>query len=101
MLCRKKYKASSRLCSIGWDNILVSGQVVENVATKLLQLAVTELPQDVKDALKKAYNQEEDPVGKSQLKAILDNVQLAEKTCTPMCQDTGVIIFYIKAGLNF
>jgi fumarate hydratase subunit alpha len=76
----------------------VSGQVVENVAIKLLQLAVTELPQDVKDALKKAYQQEKDPVGKSQLKAILDNVQLAEKTCTPMCQDTGVIIFYVKAG---
>jgi fumarate hydratase subunit alpha len=98
MLCRKKYKASLRLCSSGADNILVSGQVVEDVATKLLQLAVTKLPQDVKNTLKNAYRQEEDPVGKSQLKAILDNVELAEKTCTPMCQDTGVIIFYVKAG---
>jgi fumarate hydratase subunit alpha len=77
---------------------LVSGQVVENVAVKLLQLAVTELPQDVKDALQRAYRQEDNPVGKSQLKAILDNVALAEKTCTPMCQDTGVVIFYVKAG---
>jgi fumarate hydratase subunit alpha len=71
---------------------------VENVAVKLLQLAVTELPQDVKDALQRAYRQEDNPVGKSQLKAILDNVALAEKTCTPMCQDTGVVIFYVKAG---
>jgi len=77
---------------------LVTGETVENVAVKLLQLAVTELPQDVKEALQRAYREEEDEVGKAQLKAILDNVELAEKTCAPMCQDTGVIIFYVKAG---
>jgi fumarate hydratase subunit alpha len=77
---------------------LVTGETVENVAVKLLQLAVTELPQDVKEALQRAYREEEDEIGKAQLKAILDNVKLAEKTCAPMCQDTGVIIFYVKAG---
>ena len=77
---------------------MVSGQVVENVAVKLLQLAVTELPQDVKEALQLAYSKEDNPVGKSQLKAILDNVELAEKNKSPICQDTGVVIFYVKAG---
>ncbi len=71
---------------------------MESVAVKLLQLAVTELPQDVKDALQRAYREEENQVGKSQLEAILKNVELAEKTRAPMCQDTGVIIFYVKAG---
>ncbi len=73
-------------------------KLVENVAVKLLQLAVTELPKDAKEALQNAYRKEESEAGKTQLKAILDNVELAEKTRTPMCQDTGVIIFYIKAG---
>jgi fumarate hydratase subunit alpha len=77
---------------------LVTGKTVENVAVKLLQLAVTKLPQDVKEALHKAYNEETNEIGKAQLKAILDNVDLAEKTCAPMCQDTGVIIFHLKAG---
>lgn len=77
---------------------MVSGQIVEKVAIKLLQLAVTELPQDVKEALQRAYREEDNPTGKAQLKAILDNVKLAEKTCAPMCQDTGVVIFYVKAG---
>lgn len=77
---------------------MVTEKAVEDVAVKLLQLAVTELPQDVKDALSRAYRKEDNPVGKAQLKAILDNVELAEKTCAPMCQDTGVIIFYVKAG---
>lgn len=73
-------------------------KIVENVAGKLLQLAVTELPQDVKEALQRAYHEEESEVGKTQLKAILDNVELAEKMRKPMCQDTGVINFYVKAG---
>jgi fumarate hydratase subunit alpha len=77
---------------------LVSGKVIEDITVKLLQLAVTELPQDVKDALRKAQNEEETEVGKAQLKAILDNVDLAEKTHSPICQDTGVVIFYVKAG---
>ena len=77
---------------------MTNQNIVENVAVKLLQLAVTELPQDVKEALQNAYQQEESEAGKTQLKAILNNVELAEKTQTPMCQDTGVIIFYLKAG---
>jgi fumarate hydratase subunit alpha len=77
---------------------LPTKKLVENVAVKLLQLAVTELPKDAKEALQNAYRKEESEAGKTQLKAILDNVELAEKTRTPMCQDTGVVIFYITAG---
>jgi fumarate hydratase subunit alpha len=73
-------------------------KVVEDTAKKLLKLAVTELPQDVEQALQRAYNEEESETGKTQLKAILNNVELAKKTRKPMCQDTGVIIFYLKAG---
>lgn len=73
---------------------------VEDVAVNLLRFAVTELPKDVKKALQKSYLEETSDAGKTQLKAILDNVELAEKTRTPMCQDTGTIIFYVKAGSN-
>lgn len=73
-------------------------EIVENAAVNLLRFAVTELPKDVKEALQKAYREETSEAGKTQLKAILDNVELAEKTRTPMCQDTGTIIFYVKAG---
>ena len=74
------------------------GSVIEDVAVQLLQLAVIRLPLDVKEALHRAYREEESEAGKTQLKAILDNIELAEKTLTPMCQDTGVIISYVKAG---
>ncbi|MDH5459658.1 MAG: fumarate hydratase, partial [Candidatus Bathyarchaeota archaeon] len=44
------------------------------------------------------YAEETSEAGKTQLKAILDNVELAEKYQAPICQDTGTIIFYVKAG---
>lgn len=77
---------------------MVTEKLVEAVAFKLLQLAITELPQDVKEALQRAYREEESAVGKTQLKVILDNVELAEKKHAPICQDTGAVIFYVKAG---
>jgi len=73
-------------------------KIAENVAFNILKQAVIYLPEDVKQALKKAYDEETSETGRTQLKAILDNIELAEKYQAPICQDTGTIIFYIKAG---
>ena len=75
-----------------------TANIVENVAFNLLKQAVIYLPEDVKQALQKAYAAETSEAGKTQLKAILDNVEFAEKYQAPICQDTGTIIFYIKAA---
>ncbi len=72
-------------------------KTVEEAAFNILKQAVIYLPEDVKHALKKAYAVET-ATGKTQLKAILDNIELAEKFQAPVCQDTGTIIFYVKAG---
>jgi fumarate hydratase subunit alpha len=74
-----------------------TSKLVENVAFNILKQAVIYLPEDVKGALRKAYGEEPEP-GKTQLKAILDNIELAEKYQAPVCQDTGTIIYYVKAG---
>ncbi|MEM3700840.1 MAG: fumarate hydratase [Candidatus Bathyarchaeia archaeon] len=73
-------------------------KIIEDVAFNILKQAVIYLPEDVKQALKKAYAEETSEAGKTQLKAILDNIELAEKYQAPVCQDTGTIIFYVKAG---
>lgn len=72
--------------------------LIEDVAFNLLKLAVIRLPSDVKEALQKAYKEETSEAGKVNLKAILTNIEFAEKLNTPICQDTGTIIFYVKAG---
>lgn len=73
-------------------------KLVEGVAFNIIKQAVIYLPDDIKQALKKAYAEETSETGKTQLKAILDNIDLAEKYQAPVCQDTGTIIFFIKAG---
>ena len=73
-------------------------RAVEDVAANLLRLAVVELPVDVKQALQRALREETSEIGRVQLEAILKDIELAEKENTPMCQDTGIIIFYVKAG---
>jgi len=77
---------------------LEKAKIVETVAFNILKQAVIYLPEDVKQALEKAYAEETSETGKTQLKAILDNIELAEKHQAPVCQDTGTIIFYVKAG---
>jgi fumarate hydratase subunit alpha len=77
---------------------LETAKTVENVAFNILKQAVIYLPEDVKQALRKAYAEETSETGKTQLKTILDNIELAEKYQAPVCQDTGTIIFYVKAG---
>lgn len=73
-------------------------KVVEDTAFNLLKLAVVKLPSDIKDALNRAYKEETSEAGRVQLEAILKDIELAEKDNTPLCQDTGIIIFYVKAG---
>lgn len=71
---------------------------IEDVAFNLLKQAVIRLPSDVKEALQRAYEEETSEAGKVNLKAILTNIEFAERLNTPICQDTGTIIFYVKAG---
>ena len=73
-------------------------KIIEDTVVKLLQLAAVQLPPDVKVAIKRAYREETNETGKIQLEAIVKNIELAEKANTPICQDTGVIIFYVKVG---
>ncbi|MEM3509852.1 MAG: fumarate hydratase [Nitrososphaerales archaeon] len=77
---------------------MISKLVVKSTVKELLRIASVELPNDVKMALRAAYEREVDAVPKMQLKAILDNIDLAEKTGIPMCQDTGIHVVYVKWG---
>ena len=76
-------------------------QVVEDTALKLLKIAATQLPSQVKETLLKAEEDTKGTLGKSQLHAINENVRLASENSKPMCQDTGVVAFFVKLGDAF
>lgn len=84
---------------------LLSSKISRETFTRsiadLLRKAEIELPDDVVEALRKAESREESPVAKSQLQAILKNIELAKNHAVPMCQDTGIIIFFAELGTEF
>lgn len=71
-------------------------ELIEEVTVRLLRTAATTLPADVLEALEKARQIETDPVAMVQLDTILKNVELGEMRLLPMCQDTGLPLFYIS-----
>ena len=75
-------------------------QVIHDTTFRLLKMAATKLPSDVEAALRTAHEQETDETALTQLSAILTNLEIAD-TGVPMCQDTGILIFYIKVGDKF
>lgn len=79
----------------------MQASMLEDAIVTLLRLAVTDLPQDVSNGLQQALRNESNSTAKSQLEAILDNVKLARASSIPVCQDTGIQIFYLTVGSKF
>ncbi|KGK98910.1 fumarate hydratase [Methanococcoides methylutens] len=60
--------------------------------------AETLLPDDVIKALETAKKNESSDVARSQIEAILKNIEIAGNNSIPLCQDTGILIFYVDIG---
>lgn len=77
---------------------MITQKIIEDTIFNLFKEAVIKLPDDVKKALQDAYNNEDNDIARLNLKAILDNIEVAEKMEVPMCQDTGLPIVFVKLG---
>jgi fumarate hydratase class I len=64
---------------------------------ELIRIASTDLPPDVEASLRLAVEQEQPgSAARGALETILKNVELSRKNSTPICQDTGTPIFYVR-----
>jgi fumarate hydratase class I len=78
----------------------MSKSAVDKV-TELIRTCSSSLPDDVEKALARALRREERAGSAAVvLRTILDNVRLARKNGTPLCQDTGTLTFFIDAALR-
>jgi len=63
---------------------------------ELVRLTSTDLPPDVEQTLRQALDREQPgSAARGALETIIKNVELSRQNSTPICQDTGVPIFYI------
>lgn len=64
---------------------------------ELVRLTSTDLPPDVEAALREATQAEEPgSAARNALDTILMNVELSRRNSTPICQDTGTPIFFVR-----
>ena len=80
--------------------VIKLSEPVEDVVANLLRLANTKLPADVGWALEAAAGWETNEVAYTQLGAIMENVKKAEHLGLPMCQDTGIPVFYVRGRFD-
>lgn len=80
---------------------MISKEKLTEVIVDLLKKASIRLPRSVKDELQNALRREEEEVTRHQLETILENISIAEDRDIPVCQDTGVPIFFVKVGRNW
>jgi len=76
----------------------VKADVIKKMVKDLCMEANYSLPQDVIDALKKGYEKEESEVGRDIFEQLLKNIEIAKCEKIPLCQDTGVCVFFIDLG---
>lgn len=57
-------------------------------------------PQDYIQALGEAYKLEQSPAAKDAIAQILTNSRLCAEGKRPICQDTGIVVAFVKVGMN-
>ncbi len=62
--------------------------------------STTHLAPDMKKALEEAYENEKSEVSRAVLAQLLENSVIAEKEWKPLCQDTGLAIYFVKVGTD-
>ncbi|MBP1911429.1 fumarate hydratase [Thermococcus stetteri] len=63
-----------------------------------IRLAVTTIPEDTVKALRRAYEREESEVARFNLCNVLRAIEIGRNRSIPVCQDTGTLTFFVKAG---
>jgi fumarate hydratase subunit alpha len=83
------------------DNSILTNKI-SKLVERAIKRAVTRAPDDLIELLKKKLkNEEESELAIEQMSLIIENFNYADKKKIPICQDTGVLNFYIKLGSKF
>ncbi|NJE04020.1 fumarate hydratase [Thermococcus sp. MV11] len=74
--------------------------MLADAIVEAIRLAVTRIPDDVVLTLREAYEREESEIARFNLENILKAIEIGKTESIPVCQDTGTLIFFVKAGVN-
>ncbi len=67
---------------------------------RLSMEACNVLTKDIEDKFKSSLEKETSPLAKEILSTLIENAQIARKEFSPMCQDTGMTVVFVRMGQN-
>lgn len=73
--------------------------IIETVKEMCIEANI-HLSKDMKEAIQNAKNDEIGTLGKQILGQLIENMEIAAKDEIPICQDTGMAVFFVKIGQN-
>ncbi|QER42883.1 fumarate hydratase [Thermodesulfobacterium sp. TA1] len=79
------------------DREVAYQEIVEKVKEAYIK-ACKILPEEVLVALKKALEEETEPLAKAVLEVLIENAEIALKENLPICQDTGIPVVWVRMG---
>ncbi len=79
--------------------LIRSEDVIESVADALQHISYYH-PLDYIEALGRAYELEESPAAKDAIAQILTNSRMCAEGHRPICQDTGIVVAFVKVGMG-
>jgi len=76
----------------------IDASLITRTVARLCQDANYFLPEDMRQALRKAREAEKSPLGKDVLGQLLENAGLAASEKLPLCQDCGTVVVFMEIG---
>jgi fumarate hydratase subunit alpha len=71
---------------------------LKEMAFFLIKKAITCSPEYIRSAIQGLLDEEEEELVRFQYELMLKNLELAEEGSVPICQDTGIPVFFIRIG---
>lgn len=77
---------------------IINSLLIEEAVEKMCIQAACHITPDVRAALEKAQGEERSPVGAGIIGNLLKNADIAHTREMPICQDTGMAVFFVEMG---
>ena len=79
--------------------VIKKQDLIDSIADGLQYISFYHPPDFVR-AMASAYEREESPAAKDAMTQILTNSRMAAEGHRPMCQDTGIVVVFLKVGMD-
>ncbi|MCX7715096.1 MAG: fumarate hydratase [Clostridia bacterium] len=77
---------------------IITSQTITDSVEKMCVLANCHMNEDIRKALADSVKTEKSPVGRELLQNVLKNADIAAEKTMPICQDTGIAVFFVEIG---